>query len=70
MVATPISHIPSVIAAYQQGHGVGLKTAIQDLYQIGGFSEFWRGLVARTVSLAGTMTVVPFVMRALTEHSA
>lgn len=67
-VATPISHIPSVVAAYQQGHGVGIKTAVQELYSVGGFFEFWRGLAARTVSLAGTMTVVPFVMHALASE--
>ena len=59
---SPISHIPSVIAAYQQGHGVDFRTAIQQLLDAGGYKELWRGLGARTVSLAGTFTVVPIVM--------
>ncbi len=65
IVATPISHVPSVIAAYQQGTGLSLRSAVTELYRIGGFREFWRGLGARTLSLAGTMTVVPFVLRTL-----
>ena len=64
-IATPISHVPSVVAAYQQGMGVGLQTAVTDLYRIGGFREFWRGFAARAISLAGTMTVVPLVLRLL-----
>ena len=70
IIATPISHVPSVIAAYQQGHGKDLRTAVGDLYRIGGVREFWRGLGARTVSLAGTMTVVPLVLRALAPQHA
>jgi len=30
-----------------------------------GYKELWRGLGARTVSLAGTFTVVPIVMSLL-----
>ena len=65
MVTSPISHIPSVIAAYQQGHGVSFVTAVQQLLQAGGYKELWRGLGARTMSLAGTFTVVPIVMALL-----
>ena len=62
-VASPISHVPSVIAAYQQGHGVDFRTALQQLLDgPGGMKELWRGLGARTFSLAGTFTVVPIVM--------
>ena len=69
-IATPISHVPSVIAAYQQGTGVDLQTAVTDLYMIGGFKEFWRGFAARAVSLAGTMTVVPLVLRVMTPDAS
>ena len=65
VIATPISHVPSVVAAYQQGHGLGVHKAIQELLAVGGPRELWRGLVARTLSLAGTLTVVPIVLDAL-----
>jgi len=62
LVGSPISHVPSVIVAYQQGHGVTPNEAIAQLYAAGGPKEFWRGLFPRTFSLAGTFTVVPIVM--------
>ena len=64
LIASPVSHVPSVLAAYQQGHGVSLKQAYSDLLKAGGGSwkELWRGLGPRTASLAGTMTVVPMVL--------
>jgi len=65
IVTTPLSHVPSVVAAYQQGHGVSLQKACFDMYSQGGWRAFWRGLVARTVSIAGTMTVVPLVIGGL-----
>jgi len=65
MVTTPVSHVPSVVAAYQQGHGVGLQKACFEMYRQGGWRAFWRGLVARTVSIAGTMIVVPLVIGGL-----
>eukprot|EP00427_Karlodinium_veneficum_P038723 CAMPEP_0169300402 /NCGR_PEP_ID=MMETSP1016-20121227/67609_1 /TAXON_ID=342587 /ORGANISM="Karlodinium micrum, Strain CCMP2283" /LENGTH=290 /DNA_ID=CAMNT_0009392767 /DNA_START=52 /DNA_END=925 /DNA_ORIENTATION=- len=61
----PFSHVPSVIAAYQQGHGVSLRRACSDIYGQGGLRAFWRGLFARTCSIAGTMIVVPIVIDAL-----
>mmetsp|Transcript_135754 Transcript_135754/g.234659 ORF Transcript_135754/g.234659 Transcript_135754/m.234659 type:complete len:128 (-) Transcript_135754:102-485(-) len=61
----PFSHVPSVVAAYQQGRGVGLQRACSEIYREGGFKAFWRGLLARTLSIAGTMTVVPVVVDAL-----
>lgn len=66
-IAGPISHVPSVLAAYQQGHGVSLAQAYKELLAFGGKKELWRGLTARTVSLAGTFTVVPFVISQLTK---
>jgi hypothetical protein len=64
-VASPVSHVPSVIAAYQQGHGVSLREAVRSLLAAGGWTQLWRGLGARTLSLAGTMTVVPVVAEVL-----
>mmetsp|Transcript_145602 Transcript_145602/g.363149 ORF Transcript_145602/g.363149 Transcript_145602/m.363149 type:complete len:268 (-) Transcript_145602:75-878(-) len=64
-LTSPVSHVPSVVAAYQQGHGVGLHRACQDIYGQGGLLAFWRGLGARTLTLAGTMIVVPNVMAVL-----
>jgi len=61
-LTSPWAHVPSVVAAYQQGHGVGLQKACCEIYRQGGWRAFWRGLVARTCSIAGTMTVVPLVM--------
>lgn len=64
-VATPLSHPPSVIAAYQQGHSVSFRKAVRDILAIDGWKGFWRGLGARTVSLAGTFTVVPIMLHIL-----
>eukprot|EP00629_Pelagomonadales_sp_RCC1024_P006736 CAMPEP_0119291786 /NCGR_PEP_ID=MMETSP1329-20130426/43006_1 /TAXON_ID=114041 /ORGANISM="Genus nov. species nov., Strain RCC1024" /LENGTH=235 /DNA_ID=CAMNT_0007292611 /DNA_START=123 /DNA_END=827 /DNA_ORIENTATION=+ len=54
VVAVPPSHPPSVVAAYQQASGLSLAKAMRDIYAAGGYREFFRGLPARTVSLAGT----------------
>lgn len=67
-IAGPVSHVPSVIGAYQQGHGVSFRGAVSDLLAAGGWRELWRGLPARTLSLCGTMTVVPIVMDFLTRN--
>merc|ERR1719498_1422115 len=40
-MTSPVAHVPSVIAAYQQGHGVGLRRACSDIYQQGGIRGFW-----------------------------
>lgn len=58
----PFSHVPSVVAAYQQGHGVGLRRACSDIYREGGIRAFWRGMLMRTLSISGTMVVVPIVL--------
>lgn len=67
MLVTPISQAPSVIAAYQQGHAATFSQAVQDIRQRYGWRGFFRGLGARTFSLAGTFTVVPLVLESL-EH--
>jgi hypothetical protein len=64
-VATPISHPASVIASYQQGHGTTLQTAIKSIYNEGIWKGFFRGVIPRTLSLAGTFTVVPIVLQIL-----
>ena len=58
-VAGPASHAPSVVAAYQQATDATPRRAMADVYASGGLRAFFRGLPARTVSLAGTFTVVP-----------
>jgi hypothetical protein len=65
MLVTPISQAPSVIAAYQQGHGVSAAVAVRDISQRYGWRGFFRGLGARTFSLAGTFTIVPLVLERL-----
>lgn len=67
-VASPASHAPSVVAAYQQATGAPLLRAVADLHAAGGWRTFFRGLAARTVSLAGTFTVVPVALDALTRR--
>ena len=61
-VAGPASHAPSVVAAYQQATDVTPSRAVADIYAAGGLRAFFRGLPARTVSLAGTFTVVPLAL--------
>ena len=65
MLVTPISQAPSVIAAYQQGHGVSAAVAFRDISQRYGWRGFFRGLGARTFSLAGTFTIVPLALERL-----
>lgn len=65
MLVTPISQAPSVIAAYQQGHRASVPEAVQDIRRRYGWRGFFRGLGARTFSLAGTFTVVPLVLERL-----
>lgn len=66
LFATPISHPASVIASYQQGHNQSLITSINYIFQKNGWKGFFRGLIARTLSLTGTFTIVPMVLRILT----
>ena len=61
-VAGPASHAPSVVAAYQQATDATPRRAMADIYKAGGLRAFFRGLPARTLSLAGTFTVVPLAL--------
>ena len=61
-VAGPASHAPSVVAAYQQATEATPSRAVADIYASGGLRAFFRGLPARTMSLAGTFTVVPLAL--------
>lgn len=67
-VAGPISHVPSVIAAYQQAHALSISAACKALAATGGVRAFFGGLLPRTVSLAGSLFVMPFTIEALTPH--
>uniref|UniRef100_A0A7S0P2B5 Mitochondrial carrier protein n=1 Tax=Calcidiscus leptoporus TaxID=127549 RepID=A0A7S0P2B5_9EUKA len=64
-VAGPISHVPSVIAAHQQAHAVSLLAACAHIRRTAGARGFCAGLVPRTVSLAGSLFVLPFSIEAL-----
>ena len=61
-VAGPASHAPSVVAAYQQATDATPTRAMAHIYAAGGLRAFFRGLPARTLSLAGTFTVVPLAL--------
>jgi len=61
-VAGPASHAPSVVAAYQQATDATPRRAMAAIYASGGLRAFFRGLPARTLSLAGTFTVVPLAL--------
>lgn len=62
-LACPISHVPSVLAAYQQSRQISVGHAFSELWAQGGVRELLRGFGARTISLAGTLTVVPLAIR-------
>ena len=64
-LVTPLSQAPSVIAANQQGHATSFTQAVQDIRSRYGWRGFFRGLGARTLSLAGTFTVVPLALEGL-----
>jgi hypothetical protein len=58
-VAGPISHVPSVIASHQQAHNVGVVEACRCIRLSGGF---FRGVVPRTCTLAGSLFVIPLTI--------
>eukprot|EP00397_Hematodinium_sp_SG-2012_P052194 GEMP01061586.1.p1 GENE.GEMP01061586.1~~GEMP01061586.1.p1 ORF type:complete len:241 (+),score=43.90 GEMP01061586.1:319-1041(+) len=60
VVGATVSHVPSVVVARQQAHPVSLQETLRTL-RAGGHRAFWQGYVPRTISLVGTMLVVPFV---------
>lgn len=64
-IAGPISHAPSVIASHQQARGVTILAACREIAATGGWRSFFRGLVPRTLTLAGTLFVIPFTIREL-----
>ncbi len=64
-LATPLSHPASVIASYQQGHNESFLNTIRFIMRHSGWKGFFRGLIARTISLSGTFTIVPIVLRVL-----
>ena len=66
-VSCPISQAPMTVAAYQQAESLSLMPAIRQIYSQGGVQAFFRGLVPRMVSLAGTFTVVPVVLDCLVD---
>jgi len=65
LVAGPLSHVPATIASHQQAHAMPLQDACRDIYRASGMRGFLSGLVPRTVSLAGSLCVVPFAIETL-----
>jgi hypothetical protein len=66
MIAGPISHVPSVVAAHQQAHAVSIGTACATLRAAApGFRGFWAGILPRTASLTGSLFVMPFSIELL-----
>lgn len=64
-VAGPISHVPAVIASHQQAHAVGLGRACREIRASAGLRGFWGGLLPRTVSLSGSLFIMPFAIETL-----
>ena len=64
-VAAPLSHVPAVLASYQQAHHVPLIEAARAIRAASGVGGFFAGIVPRTMSIAGSLFVVPFTMEAL-----
>lgn len=64
-VAGPVSHAPSVIASHQQARSVTVSAACREIAATGGLNSFYRGLVPRTLTLAGSLFVIPFTIREL-----
>ena len=64
-IAGPLSQAPSVVAAYQQAHQVSLSSACQRIAAAGGAAGFFGGLIPRTLSLAGSLFVMPFTVETL-----
>eukprot|EP01062_Namystynia_karyoxenos_P012930 TRINITY_DN14653_c0_g1_i1.p1 TRINITY_DN14653_c0_g1~~TRINITY_DN14653_c0_g1_i1.p1 ORF type:complete len:284 (+),score=57.09 TRINITY_DN14653_c0_g1_i1:80-853(+) len=62
MVTSPISHAPSVVAAYQQRAGVPLGEAVRAIHSAQGWSGFFAGVAQRTAALGGTLFVIPLVI--------
>jgi len=56
------SHPPSVVLARQQGLRIPLGQALREVYAQGALRGFYLGFVARTLSIAGSMWVVPLVL--------
>eukprot|EP01065_Artemidia_motanka_P040580 TRINITY_DN5108_c1_g1_i4.p1 TRINITY_DN5108_c1_g1~~TRINITY_DN5108_c1_g1_i4.p1 ORF type:complete len:264 (+),score=66.39 TRINITY_DN5108_c1_g1_i4:47-838(+) len=65
VLTSPISHAPSVVAAYQQNHGSSLGDAVREIHAASGVRGFFAGVVARTLALGGTLFVIPGVIRLL-----
>ncbi len=64
-VAGPLSHPPSVVAAHQAAHAVSLPAACAAIMRSGGRAGFFAGLLPRTISLTGSLFVMPFTIEAL-----
>mmetsp|Transcript_31438 Transcript_31438/g.65829 ORF Transcript_31438/g.65829 Transcript_31438/m.65829 type:complete len:128 (-) Transcript_31438:209-592(-) len=62
MVAGPISHVPSVIAAHQQAHSRSFVESCRAIRASSGRRGFLAGLVPRTISLVGSLFTVPFAI--------
>mmetsp|Transcript_2180 Transcript_2180/g.5545 ORF Transcript_2180/g.5545 Transcript_2180/m.5545 type:complete len:329 (+) Transcript_2180:86-1072(+) len=62
------SHPASVVLAMQQAYDLTPREACRRLYHEDGLKAFFRGYLARTAALAGTMFIVPAVLSLGASH--
>mmetsp|Transcript_24456 Transcript_24456/g.44874 ORF Transcript_24456/g.44874 Transcript_24456/m.44874 type:complete len:312 (-) Transcript_24456:87-1022(-) len=62
------SHPASVVLAMQQAYDLSPSEACRRLYHEGGLKAFYRGYLARSTCLAGTMFIVPAVLSLGASH--
>jgi hypothetical protein len=61
------AHPPSVVLAWQQAREVPLLDALHQIHANSGLRGFYKGFVSRSVSVGGTMFVVPIVLSSYGE---
>ena len=64
-IAGPLSHAPSVVASTQQAHNVTIREACSMIWRADGLIGFFRGVRLRTISLTGSMFVMPLTIETL-----
>ena len=64
-IAGPLSHAPSVVASTQQAHNVTIREACSMIWRADGLIGFFRGVRLRTISLTGSMFVIPLTIETL-----
>ena len=67
IVAGPVSHVPACIGAHQQAHATDISTSLVQLRSPGG-AGLWAGLLPRTLSLSGSLFIVPFSLEIVQNY--